>query len=115
MSGLSILREYFGDIDEEAFDEGSALIGRGEGDGDPPDAPDDDGSSGNHPEWEPFELEPEEQRTVAPEPEDPEPEPVPKLGQPKYIHMGTRHVARSAEGLTALNTIEILPPFEFSV
>jgi len=29
--------------------------------------------------------------------------------------MGARAVARSAEGLTVLNTLEVLPPYQFSV
>ncbi|EYF07211.1 hypothetical protein [Chondromyces apiculatus] len=115
MSHLSLLREYFGDVDEEAFIEGSALVGNGEGDGEPPDAPDDDGSGGGHPEWEPLEPEPEEQRAAEPEPEDPPPEPVPRAKRAEVVHMGTRQVARSAEGVVALNTLEVLPPFEFSV
>jgi hypothetical protein len=32
-----------------------------------------------------------------------------------WIDMGTRAIARSAEGLTVVNTLEVLPPFEFSV
>jgi hypothetical protein len=32
-----------------------------------------------------------------------------------WTDMGTRAIARSAEGLTVINTLEVLPPFEFSV
>ncbi len=58
-----------------------------------------------HPRWEPkFEEE-------APAPE---PEPPPRKERP-VKDMGVRAVARSADGLTVLNTIEVLPPFDFSV
>lgn len=58
-----------------------------------------------HPRWEPkFEEEKAE----------PEPEPPPKRERP-IKDMGVRAVARSADGLTVLNTIEVLPPFDFSV
>jgi len=42
-------------------------------------------------------------------------EPVAKPEDEAWIDMGTRAIARSAEGLTVENTIEVLPPFEFSV
>lgn len=41
-------------------------------------------------------------------------EPVAKP-EDAWIDMGTRAIARSAEGLTVMNTLEILPPFELSV
>lgn len=32
-----------------------------------------------------------------------------------WIDMGSRAIARSAEGLTVVSTLEILPPYEYSV
>jgi hypothetical protein len=58
-----------------------------------------------HPQWEPrFEEE-----IAEPEPEAPPPK------EPPFKPMGVRLVARSADGLTVVNTLEILPPFDFSV
>lgn len=40
--------------------------------------------------------------------------PVPERERP-IVDMGTHYVARSANGLTVMNTIETLPPYRFSV
>jgi hypothetical protein len=57
------------------------------------------------PEWDPnFEPEKEEEAGEAPPPKE-----------PPIENMGVRSVARSADGLTVLNTLEVLPPFDFSV
>lgn len=47
----------------------------------------------------------------------PSDEPAEKISKPEdaWIDMGVRPIARSAEGLTVVNTLEVLPPFEFSV
>jgi hypothetical protein len=47
----------------------------------------------------------------------PSTEPSAKISKPEdvWIDMGSRPIARSAEGLTVVNTLEVLPPFEFSV
>lgn len=47
-------------------------------------------------------------------PEREEADPVPKE-EAKMVDMGVRHVARSGDGLTVINTIEVLPPWELSV
>jgi hypothetical protein len=102
------LREIFGDIDEETFESGSPLIGRGEwidpdvGEEDP-DAP--------HPEWEPFE--PEDEEVVAAAPEDPEPEPVPKP-QVALVDCGPRLISRAVADVEGFNTIEVASHFELS-
>lgn len=41
-------------------------------------------------------------------------DPVPRI-EPQMIDMGVRHVARSGDGLTVINTIEVLPPWDLSV
>ncbi|MFV8754007.1 hypothetical protein ACNOYE_25970 [Nannocystaceae bacterium ST9] len=47
----------------------------------------------------------------------PSDEPAEAIRRPEdaWIDMGNRPIARSAEGLTVVNTLEVLPPFEFSV
>ncbi len=57
------------------------------------------------PGWEPRFEEEEEAPPATP--------PPPK--EPPVKAMGVREVARSADGLTVLNTIEILPPFDLSI
>lgn len=59
------------------------------------------------PEWEPpFEAE---------EAGEPEAAEAPPPGEPPIKDMGVRLVARSTKGLTIVNTLEVLPPFDFSV
>jgi hypothetical protein len=75
---------------------------------------------GNHAEW----GNPEEylQDGVADaSADDPDPEPEPEADEPlppaenQMKDMGTYPMARSADGVVALNTLEILTPFELSV
>ena len=75
---------------------------------------------GSHAEWDhPEEYVPEDAEDgPAAEPE-PEPEPEPALPIPKVElgpkDMGKRLVARSASGTKVINTLEVLPPLEWSV
>jgi hypothetical protein len=46
----------------------------------------------------------------------PEAEDTPPVSKTEgWVDMGERPIARSAKGLTVVNTLEVLPPFELSI
>lgn len=106
-----LLREHFGDIDDDAFEAGSALIGKGawededehyEGD---PNAP--------HPEWDP--PAPDDEPAEEPAAEEPEPQPIARPEPDQWLDCGARRVARFAPDSDEVNTIEVARPFTLSI
>lgn len=113
LAAMVDLRETFGDIDEDLFEPGSPLIGRGAWiDDDDGDGGDGGGQDAPHPEWEPFE--PDEAAEEEPPAEEPEAAPIPKADTSALVDRGERLVARFAVGVDGFNTIEVGAHFELS-